>query len=62
MSGLTKKSKKSLEMSFKMGHCKFHKKCKNFRLDSVTCTMNDGMYYEDRPAGCYRKREAEEKK
>ena len=34
--------------------CKYWKKCKLYSEESETCNINDGMYYEDRPAGCYR--------
>ena len=40
--------------------CRFKRKCKQFREESVTCMYNGGMYYEDlsRPAGCYRQMES----
>ena len=42
-----------------MGKCKFWKECKGYRETSVTCNLNDGMYYADatEPAGCYRDNE-----
>lgn len=34
--------------------CKFMKVCKWYDEMSDTCNINNGIYYEDRPAGCYR--------
>ena len=47
-----------------MSKCKYWKKCKGYRDNSVTCNQNAGMYYADatEPAGCYRSMEEEEKK
>ena len=46
-----------------MGVCKYKKICKDYLVSSACCNETGGMYYgdEERPAGCYRKKEAEEK-
>ena len=40
--------------------CKYCKKCKLYSNESATCNENGGIYYEDRPAGCYRLMEDKE--
>lgn len=37
--------------------CKYYKKCKLYDEVSHVCNETAGAYYEDRPAGCYRKME-----
>jgi hypothetical protein len=44
-----------LKRSDTMGKCKYTSKCKHYTITSTTCNETHGMYYEDRPAGCYRK-------
>ena len=39
--------------------CKFWKKCKLYDESSPTCNINGGIYFEDRPAGCFRRMEEE---
>jgi hypothetical protein len=34
--------------------CKYWKKCKLYDGTSNTCNVTEGMYYDNRPAGCYR--------
>lgn len=36
-----------------MTKCKYWKKCNLFSEDSETCILDGGMYYLDRPSGCY---------
>jgi len=42
--------------------CRYWKKCKYYDDISVTCNLNDGMFYADatEPAGCYRRMEEED--
>jgi len=38
----------------KMTKCKYCKTCALYDKTSRTCNKTGGMYYEGRPAGCYR--------
>ena len=42
------------------GKCKFAMKCGIYSPENRTCTKEGGMYYQGRPAGCYRELEKEE--
>jgi len=44
----------------KMTKCKYCKTCALYDKTSRTCNKTGGMYYEGRPAGCYRELEAKE--
>lgn len=35
--------------------CEFYKDCEYYDPDNPLCNENEGFYYEDQYAGCYRK-------